>query len=43
MQQFPDWKKLYAELGIRIDGEHLAFDAGAIDAAAREVITAPRP
>ena len=42
MRQFPDWKKLYADLGIRIDGEHLAFDADAVDAAAREAITAPR-
>jgi M61 glycyl aminopeptidase len=44
MREFPDWKKLYAELGIRIDGEHLAFDAAAADAAAREAITsAPSP
>jgi len=43
MRQFPDWKKLYAELGIRIDGEHLAFDAGAADATVRKAITAARP
>jgi hypothetical protein len=43
MRQFPDWKKLYADLGIRTDGEHLAFDSAAVDAAAREAITAPPP
>jgi hypothetical protein len=43
MRQFPDWKKLYADLGIRTDGEHLAFDADAVDAMAREAITAARP
>lgn len=43
MQQFPDWKKLYTELGIRIDGKRLTFDAAAVDAAAREAITAARP
>ena len=42
MQEFPDWEKLYAELGIRTGGEHLAFVADAVDAAAREQITAPR-
>lgn len=42
MQEFPDWKKLYSELGIRTGGEHLAFVADAVDAAAREQITAPR-
>jgi M61 glycyl aminopeptidase len=35
-------EKLYAELGIRTGGEHLAFVADAVDAAAREQITAPR-
>jgi hypothetical protein len=42
MRQFPDWEKLYAELGIRMDAEHLVFVAGAVHAAAREQITAPR-
>jgi hypothetical protein len=41
MRQFPDWQKLFAELGIQMGGEHLTFDAGAADAAAREAITAP--
>jgi len=42
MRQFPDWEKLYAELGIRDGGEHLAFAADAKDAAIREAIMAPR-
>jgi hypothetical protein len=41
MRHFPDWGKLYAELGIRDGGEHLAFDAAANDAAIREAIMAP--
>lgn len=43
MRQFPDWKKLYVELGIRLDGDHTVFAADAIDAQTREAITAPRP
>jgi hypothetical protein len=42
-QQFPDWKKLYADLGIRVDGERLSFDAAAADAKVRDAITAARP
>jgi hypothetical protein len=40
MRQFPDWAKVYADLGIRSDGGHLAFDAAAKDAAIREAIMA---
>ena len=42
MRQFPDWEKLYADLGIRDGGEHLAFAADAKDAAIREAIMAAR-
>jgi len=38
MKQFPDWKKLYAELGIRDDGARLRFDARARDAKWRDAI-----
>jgi len=41
-RQFPDWEKLYSDLGIRDGGEHLAFAADARDAAIREAIMAPR-
>lgn len=41
MRQFPDWKKLYADLGIDGSGEHLRFDNAARDAAIRDAITAP--
>jgi hypothetical protein len=41
MRRFPDWEKLYSDLGIRTGGEHLAFDASARDAAIRETIMAP--
>jgi len=41
MRRFPDWEKLYSDLGIRTGGEHLAFDASASDAAIRETIMAP--
>lgn len=42
MRQFPDWRKVYSELGIRDAGEHLQFDNAAVDARWREAITAPR-
>jgi len=42
MKQFPDWEKIYSDLGIRDGGEHLAFAADAKDAAIREAIMAPR-
>jgi hypothetical protein len=42
MRQFPDWEKLYSDLGIRDGGEHLAFAADAKDAAIREEIMAAR-
>jgi hypothetical protein len=42
MRRFPDWENVYAGLGIRTAGEHLAFDAAAPDAAIREAIMAPR-
>ena len=38
MRQFPDWEKLYADLGIVSDGEHLSFEAQAKDAAIRSAI-----
>jgi hypothetical protein len=40
MRQFPDWEKLYSDLGIRDGGAHLAFAADAKDAAIREAIMA---
>jgi hypothetical protein len=42
MRQFPDWEKLYSDLGIGDGGEHLAFAADAKDAAIREAIMAAR-
>jgi hypothetical protein len=42
MRQFPDWQKLYSDLGIRDGGEHLEFAADAKDASIREAIMAPR-
>jgi predicted metalloprotease with PDZ domain len=42
MRRFPDWQEVFADLGIRDGGAHLAFDAGAKDAAIREAIMAPR-
>jgi M61 glycyl aminopeptidase len=42
MRQFPDWQKVYSDLGIRAGGEHLAFDADAKDAKIRDAIMAPR-
>ena len=43
MRRFPDWKKVYAALGIARDaGGHLHLDADAPDAALRDAIMAPR-
>jgi predicted metalloprotease with PDZ domain len=43
MKPFPDWRKLYADLGIHDDdGAHLQFDAAAPGAKVREAIMAPR-
>jgi hypothetical protein len=42
LKQFPDWKKVYADLGIRDDAAgHVEFVADAPDAAARDQIVAP--
>lgn len=43
MRQFPEWEKVYADLGIAFDGERLHFDDTAKDAAIRRAITAPLP
>jgi hypothetical protein len=40
MRQFPDWEKLYADLGIRSENGRIVFVADAIDAEARDKITA---
>jgi hypothetical protein len=42
MRKFPDWKKIYAALGIRDAGGHLHLDTDAPDAALRDAIMAPR-
>jgi hypothetical protein len=41
MKRFPDWRKLYADLGIRDDKTRLEFDSRARDAKSREAIMAP--
>jgi hypothetical protein len=38
MRQFPDWQKVYEDLGIRDGSGPLAFAADARDAAIREAI-----
>ena len=38
MRQFPDWEKLYTDLGIRSEGGRIVFVADAIDADARDKI-----
>ena len=38
MRHFPDWEKLYADLGIRSESGHIVFVADAIDADARDKI-----
>jgi predicted metalloprotease with PDZ domain len=40
MRQFPDWKKVYDDLGIVTGGERLAFAPTAPDASIREAIMA---
>jgi hypothetical protein len=42
LRTFPEWEKLYADLGIRTDSEHLTFDAAAPDARWRDAIMARR-
>jgi hypothetical protein len=42
MRQFPNWEKLYSDLGIRDGGEHLVLATDAKDASIREAIMAPR-
>jgi M61 glycyl aminopeptidase len=43
MRQFPEWEKVYSDLGIALQGERLHFDDTAKDAAIRRIITAPLP
>ncbi|HEX4481363.1 MAG TPA: hypothetical protein VH082_11170 [Rudaea sp.] len=43
MRTFPDWKKVYSDLGIREVGGHLQLDADSPNAALRDAIMAPRP
>jgi len=38
MREFPDWKKIFADPGIRNDGAHWQFDDGARDAQVRVAI-----
>jgi hypothetical protein len=42
MTQFPDWQKVYTDLGVRDDDGRVVFDAAAPDAKLREAIMAPR-
>jgi hypothetical protein len=42
MRTFPDWKKVYEDLGIHDAGEHLQLDPDAPHAALRDAIMAPR-
>jgi hypothetical protein len=42
MRRFPDWEKVYSDLGIGDGGERLAFRSDAPDAAIRDAIMAPR-
>lgn len=42
-RQFPDWKKVYGELGISTSGERLEFAADTPGAGVREQIVAPSP
>ena len=41
-QKFPDWKKIFADLGVVESGEHLHFDAAAPGAKIREAILTSR-
>jgi hypothetical protein len=38
LKRFPDWEKVYVDLGIRSGGAHLEFDARAPDARIRDAI-----
>ena len=40
MKRFPDWRKLYADLGVRDEGARLGFDPRARDAKWRDAIMA---
>ncbi len=42
MRTFPDWKKVYDDLGIHEAGTHLQLDTRATHAALRDAIMAPR-
>jgi hypothetical protein len=43
LRKFPEWRKVYSDLGIRGgDGAHLKFDAAAPDAKVRDAIMARR-
>ena len=42
MTHFPEWEKLYADLGVRENGERVDFDDKAPDAAVRAAIISPR-
>ena len=42
MRRFPDWKKVYAALGIHDAGGHLQLDPDVPDATLRDAIMAPR-
>jgi hypothetical protein len=42
MREFPQWRALYADLGIRDGDGHLTFDAAARDAAIRDAIMRPK-
>jgi hypothetical protein len=41
MRQFPEWKKIYSDLGIAFQGDHVHFDDSAKDAAIRRAIMMP--
>lgn len=41
LRQFPDWKKVYSDLGIRADSGHLEFAADTPDAGVRDQIVTP--
>jgi hypothetical protein len=42
LRKFPEWRKVYADLGIRDDGAHIAFVDAARDAKVRDAIMARR-
>jgi hypothetical protein len=43
LREFPDWKKVFADLGIRDDSAHLRLDDTARDATIRDAITRAWP